>query len=438
MMRILLLLALLAAPLAAQSASFTPDRPAAARAALRRAALAQRASHADTALAEALAAVAAWPVQPAYLEAALRLAVAAGDTAITARLLHQLAQLESGEAALSTPGLDALATRSPGVAAARTALERAVRAIDHATEVVTIPDTTWFPEGLARDPVSGTLYLTSLRHRTIGWVTPEGTLRPLLAPATPAPLAPFAVVVDSARRLLYAATGVAPAMLGRAPADSMRAELLCIALADGRITGRWPLADGLTTPGEMALLPDGDILVSDALRGALHRWRAATGTWVTRRDPWLRSPQGLAPSADGRVVYVADWSTGLLRWDLAADSLTRVMEPAGTTLVGLDGLRRAGTVLVGVQNGLAPSRVVRITLTADGRRATAVTTLDRPRLDGDPTTGVVVDSTFLYVATSQWPHWDDDGTRRPDHPALPPVILRQVPLDSSASSGTGH
>lgn len=435
MMRPLLLLAALAMPLAAQSASFTPDRPAAARAALRRAALAQRGGQADTALAEALAAADAWPVQPAYLEAALRLASAAGDTTIAARLLHQLARLESGQAALATPGLEALAARSGTVAAARTALERALRATDGATQVLTIPDTTWFPEGLARDPVTGTLYVTSLRHRTIGWVTPEGTLRPLLASVTPAPLAPYAVVVDSARRLLYAATGVAPAMLGRVPADSTRAELLCITLADGRITGRWPLADGLTTPGEMALLPNGDILVSDALRGALHRWRAATGTWATRRDPWLRSPQGLAPSADGRVVYVADWSTGLLRWDLGSDSLTRVMEPAGTTLVGMDGLRRAGAVLVGVQNGLAPARVVRISLSPDGRRATAVTTLDRPLLDGDPTTGVVADGTFLYVATSQWPHWDDDGRRRADKPGLPPVILRHVPLDSSASSG---
>ncbi len=427
MTRTLLLLATLALPLAAQSVGFTPDRPAAARAALRRASEAQRDGRAEAALAEALAAAEAWPVQPAYAEAALRLATAAGDTATVARLLSRLTALESGQAALEAPALSALAARSPAVAAARGALERALRATGPAT-AITIPDTTWFPEGLARDPVTGTLYLTSLRHRTIGWVTPDGTLRPLLAPTTPAPLAPFAVVVDSARRVLYAATGVAPAMLGRVPADSMRAELLCIALADGRITGRWPLADGLVTPGEMALLPNGDVLVSDALRGALHRWRAATGTWVTRRDPWLRSPQGLAPSADGRVVYVADWSTGLLRWDLAADSLTRVMEPAGTTLVGMDGLRRAGSALIGVQNGLAPARVVRITLAPDGRRATAVTTLDRPLLDGDPTTGVVVDGAFLYVATSQWPMWDDDGIRRPDHPRLPPVILRRVPI----------
>lgn len=432
-MRTILLLATLALPLAAQSAGFTPDRPAAARAALRRAAEAQRDGRSDAALTEALAAAEAWPVQPAYTEAALRLATAAGDTATVARLLGRLAALESGQAALEAPALTALAARSPAVAAAREALARALRP-SGPVKAITIPDTTWFPEGLARDPVTGTLYLSSLRHRTIGWLTPEGTLRPFLAPTSPAPIAPFALVVDSARRVLYAATGVAPAMLGRVPADSARAELLCIALADGRITGRWPLADGLVTPGEMALLPDGDVLVSDALRGALHRWRAATGTWVTRRDPWLRSPQGLAPSADGRVVYVADWSTGLLRWDLAADSLTRVMEPAGTTLVGMDGLRRAGATLIGVQNGLAPARVVRITLAADGRRATAVATLDRALLDGDPTTGIVMDGTFLYVATSQWPHWDDDGRRRAEQPALPPVILRQVPLDASASS----
>ncbi len=211
-MRTILLLATLALPLAAQSAGFTPDRPAAARAALRRAAEAQRDGRSDAALTEALAAAEAWPVQPAYTEAALRLATAAGDTATVARLLGRLAALESGQAALEAPALTALAARSPAVTAAREALARALRA-SGPVQAITIPDTTWFPEGLARDPVTGTLYLSSLRHRTIGWLTPEGTLRPFLAPTSPAPLAPFALVVDSARRVLYAATGVAPAIM---------------------------------------------------------------------------------------------------------------------------------------------------------------------------------------------------------------------------------
>jgi streptogramin lyase len=208
----------------------------------------------------------------------------------------------------------------------------------------------------------------------------------------------------------------------------VRAELLRVRLSDGAIVARWTLGDGTGTPGAIALPPGGDVLVSDGARGLLHRLRAGAGTLETIASPLLRSPQGIAPDADGTVAWVADWSHGLLRWDLRTDSVTAVVTPDDAALLGIDGLRRWGDRLIGVQNGVSPARIVGVTLDEKGRAVRRVRTLDRPTMEGEPTVGVIVGARYLYVSSSAWAFWTDDGKRRPGTAPLPAVIVRELLL----------
>jgi len=101
----------------------------------------------------------------------------------------------------------------------------------------------------------------------------------------------------------------------------------------------------------------------------------------------------------------------------------------GELLRGVDGLRRRGRDLIGVQNGAATPRVVRIRLSSDGRQLEEIITLDRPpKREGEPTVGVVLGDRYVYVASSAWPFWADDGTRKDDGRALPHVVLRELRL----------
>jgi hypothetical protein len=65
--------------------------------------------------------------------------------------------------------------------------------------------------------------------------------------------------------------------------------------------------------------------------------------------------------------------------------------------LGIDGLYAVGRDLVGIQNGIAPHRVVRLRLDARGDRIVSVEVLERARPDyAEPTLGVVVAiSSFL-------------------------------------------
>ena len=419
---------------ATTATTIVPPSPAGranvARDAWRRAAAAERAGLADSVWADVKRAQAAWPAQPAYTEALARLAARRSDDSVLHRALRTLAAQEAGGVVARDSAVRAAAQRTPGGAEAFAQLQRRLAPDERSQPRVISPDTTFFPEGMDVDPRTGDIYVTSLRHRMVYAVSPGGVVTPALRGDSATIAAPFGVALDASRDVLWITTAGVAHMSGYAPADSARAELVRVRRADGAITGRWALGGGTGMPGELALSPRGDVLVSDAVLGRLYRLRANTAALDIVEHPLLRSPQGIAVDGRGRVAWVADWSHGLLRWDLETDSLAPVATPDDVTLLGIDGLRRAGTRLIGVQNGIAPPRIVEIELDESGSAVRAVRTLDRPsQLEGEPTVGAVWNARYVYVASSAWPFWTDAGRRREGTGPLPPVVVRELSLD---------
>ncbi|WKW13181.1 hypothetical protein Strain138_002497 [Pseudogemmatithrix spongiicola] len=322
-------------------------------------------------------------------------------------------------------------------AAARVALDRtpARPGIDAELPLAQSPDarvidsdTLFFAEGLAADPRDGTLLITSLRHRDVLVVSPTGSRRWLLG-ADANVGAVMGAVFDSARAAVWLTTARLPHMAPRAADEGVVAELLEVSYPDGALRRRLRLGAGDGMPGEIALAPDGSVLVSDGLRGVLYRLRRNAAELETVRSALLRSPQGIAVTATGDVAYVADWSRGLFRWDLATDSLAPLTAADGRTLRGVDGLRVHAGALIAIHNGSTPNRVMRVRLDAAGRALTGADVLDAPSdLEGEMTVGVVLGDRFVYVASSAWPFWTETGERRAHERALPPVVLRSVPL----------
>lgn len=412
------------------------ERATVARAAWGRASASQRAGLLDSAWADISRAYAAWSAQVAYAEAYARFAARRGDLFALERALRRLASQEIGGGLARDTAVTRVAAGSATASAALAALGR-LRDADHRSRPrELLGDTAFFPEGIDADPVTGTLYVTSIRHRTVTAIARDGGVRSAIAApraasgAAPgaAPGAALGVAFDGARGALWVTTAKLPHMRSDGPGDTVRAELLHVRLADGAIVARWTLGDGTGTPGEIALSPGGDVLVSDGARGRLHRLRGGAGTLETIASPLLRSPQGIAPNGDGTVAWVADWSHGLLRWDLRTDAVTAVATPDDAALLGIDGLRRWGDRLIGVQNGVSPARIVGISLDEEGRVVRRVRTLDRPTMEGEPTVGVILGERYVYVSSSAWPFWTDQGERRPGTAPLPGVIVRELLL----------
>jgi len=296
-------------------------------------------------------------------------------------------------------------------------------------------DTMFFAEGIAADTAGGTLYVTSVHHRNVLVVAPSGATRWLWREGSEngevaAVGSVMGAVFDDASGTLWLSTAKLPYMRSRGADDArVVAELLEVSARDGSIRRRFPLGDGGGIPGEIARAPDGSVLVSDGLRSQLYRLRPSAAALETIRSAALRSPQGIAVRPDGAVAYVADWSRGILRWDLATDSIVPVTTDDGRLLRGVDGLRWHEGALLAMQNGASPNRVLRVALGADGTALAALTVLDAPSpLEGELTVGVVLGDELVYVASSAWPFWTEDGQRKTDGRALPAVVLRRLRL----------
>lgn len=289
-------------------------------------------------------------------------------------------------------------------------------------------DTTFFAEGLDVDSRTGALYVTSLHHRNVFVTVANGRLQALIKPSGAPIGGVFGVVLDTQRDIAWVAAAPVPFM-SPAPGDSLvRAELLRIALRDGRILGRWTLGDGTGMPGEIALAPDGSVFVSDGVKSVIHRLRVGATAIEIVRSSALRSPQGIAVDPTGATAWIADWSRGILRWDLGTDSITAVPGPEGTPIRGVDGLRAWRGELIGVQNGSYPPRVLALALATDGRRVERLRVLDLPPTTGEATVGTVIGDRYIYVSSSQWPFWSEQGARKAAAGPLPSVTVREISL----------
>lgn len=432
--RLLLAASLAAAPLPAlaQASSGIPavDSAAVARTMWREAGRALRAGDTTAAAGAIARAAAAWPVQPAYLVAHAQFSAVRGDDAALVAALNALTQLESGAGAVDDSAVARRAALNPAVAAARTALERALAPRARSTTLHTITDSLVYAEGVDADPRGGRLYVASIRRRTVLEVDRNGAVRDLGLRRHALVGAIMGVRFDPRERVLWVTTVGIPQMEGFAPADSTIAALLRVRIADGTIERRWDLpaeAQG-HVPGDLAIGPRGDIFVTDSRAPVVYHLRPGAATFERITHPLFRSLQGAAATPDGAALYVADYSHGLMRVALDGHAVLRLADPAGATTLGLDGIVLHRGAIVGVQNGIAPPRIVRFTLNADGRGITRAEVLDRnvPLAD-EPTIGTVLDDAFIYVANSQWEKYDDGGRRRPGTVLAPTVLLR-LPL----------
>jgi sugar lactone lactonase YvrE len=124
----------------------------------------------------------------------------------------------------------------------------------------------------------------------------------------------------------------------------------------------------------------------------------------------LSSIRGLALSPDGRLLYMADYERGLIGFDLAAGKPFDVPVPKTLALGGIDGLLQWHGELVAVQNGMNPTRLMRFSLSDDGRSIADVHPIAANQSDLTvPTLAALAGDTLYVIANSQKANYDRFG-----------------------------
>jgi sugar lactone lactonase YvrE len=399
------------------------DSASAARAAFSAASQAVRSGDLRTAQRELDRAAAAWPTQPVYLWNRAVIAARRSDTTTARAALRAYADLGLGRSLADTvfnkfrslPWFPSVATRH----------DENRGPMANSVERARLVDSTLWPEGVDYDPRTRRLYVTSVRRRSVLEVSARGEERFVVPPDGSVLPAVLSARVDAARGLLWLGTSAVAGMHGYAESDSAAAALIAVRIDDGQIVKRYDLARTTRHAlGDVALSSRGDVFTSDSSDPVLYWLKPDADTLEAIRHPLIRSPQGIAVVPGENVVFVADYSHGILRVDLATRRVTRLDDAPGATSLGCDGLTWYQGSLIAVQNGVFPPRIVRFDLDASRTRLTSARVIDRnTALADEPTAGVMIGREFVYVANSQWEKYAPDGARRPGTTLSRPLLL---------------
>ncbi|MEO8276473.1 MAG: SMP-30/gluconolactonase/LRE family protein [Thermoanaerobaculia bacterium] len=287
-------------------------------------------------------------------------------------------------------------------------------------------------EGIAHDPKTGAFFLSSVHQRKIVRRSAEGKISDFVASGDHGLLSALGMAVDASHRRLWVVSAGLPHSRGAKPEEQGKSALFAFDLDTGAWIQTIPAPAGEHNFNDLELAADGTVYVSDPKVPAIYRvlpdGRLETLIAGAER---LGSPGGLALSADGKILYLADWNNGLAAIALTTPpTLTWMRPPPGMTVLGVDGLRRQGNRLIGIQNGVPPARIASFELAADGMSLPSGKLLERnlPQWD-EPTLGVIVDGELFYVSDSHWPAFGEDGAPPADLATLAPPIVRRLRLD---------
>jgi hypothetical protein len=397
----------------------TPSSGDAALEAARRALSLRKRGDASLAARAAEEASRADPADDYYGALAVAYLVRAGRTEDALRALEALAARRS-DLVLKRAYLGAL-TESPRANAALAELRKNAAHARRPEVVATVREPDLLPEGIARDPAVGTLYLGSTRKRKI--VAIEGGLArdlPLRDRDLQAVLG-----LKVVGRSLFAVTAADEVMVGYRPSDEGQSALVKFDLATGEELERWSAPPGPDHYwNDVAVDANEGAWVTDTAAGTVYLLRPRAAPIALSLPPLI--PNGIALSDDGERLYVADLLT---TWVVSTRTLRAqpVARAPGVSLGGFDGLYQRGGVLYGIENTLSEGRISRITLDPSGLRATARCTLASaaPQFS-DPTTAALDDDSLVVLANAQYSQLGPHG-QLPPAERLRDIVLVRVP-----------
>lgn len=292
-----------------------------------------------------------------------------------------------------------------------------------------LPQQTGLIEGITGRSSTDELFFGDLHHRCVWRQAADGSLT-RFTKSDDRILGIGGLCLDESRGLLWAAGSAQHVMSEWSEDQSPRSALYAFDLRTGELLNDYPLppSDQPHATVDLTLAQDGTVYLTDSLSPAI--WRLAPGTdqlkeWIS--DDRFRSLQGLVLSPDQRSLIVADYTVGLFRIERKTGTITPLLTPPDSTLIGIDGLAREGSHLIAVQNGVSPVRVLVIDLDdMSNPGAVRVLAAAIPEMV-DPTLGWVHEDKFTLIADAGWRYFDRGNSLPRPERSVPILTLELYP-----------
>jgi tetratricopeptide (TPR) repeat protein len=283
------------------------------------------------------------------------------------------------------------------------------------------------PEGIAYDPVEEVFYLGSVYKRKIVSINRAGETKDFSSEADGL-WSVMGMRVDSARRLLWVCTASHPQMMNFNEAEKGATGLFKYDLKTKKLIKKYLLSPQPKPHwlGDVVLNKHGDVFTSDSITPAIYlldKQKDQLELFLTS-DAFV-NPQGLAFSADEKLMFMADYLKGVFVIDMKTKNPALLKPAPNTTMYGIDGLYFYKGHLIGMQNGVNPNRLVELTMNAAWSEVQKFEVLEanNPVFD-EPTLAVLAGGTLFYIANSQWGTIDQKGRLAAEEKLRDPIVLK--------------
>ncbi len=290
----------------------------------------------------------------------------------------------------------------------------------------TLPRGDTLFESLAFDPKRQQFLVGSVRDGTIHLADKNGKLTDFIAPNAQNGLwSVYAMATDPANDALYVASTSSVYFKGFNQADYGKAGVFKFKLSSGKLEAKYLLPPDAHVPEQtlssIAVGKNGMVFAADGLRNIIYKLDGGALKSMVE-NPRLTSLRGMTVSDDGKTLYFADYALGIFGVDLAAGSgFDLQYDTAKLVLGGIDGLYWYDGALIAIENGMSPRRVMRMTLSADGKKVVRAMPLDAANPAFElPTYGAIDGEGLYFVANSQKNQYDSYGSPK-DAAKLEPV-----------------
>lgn len=267
-------------------------------------------------------------------------------------------------------------------------------------------------ENVAYDKKTRNFYLASVARRKILRVNEQGEST-IFADRSIGLWSVFGMKVDAKNRLLWVASSAHKQMPDFKTDENGMTGIFKFDLSSGKLIKKYlvsnqPKAHWL---GDLAIAPNGDVYATDSISPTIYIIRKGTD----EIEPFLEnsafaSPQGLDFTPDGKFLFMADYSKGVFKINLATKEITKLIPAENSTMLGIDGLYFRQNSLIATQNGVNPQRIVRMVLSKDLNKVEKFEVLEanNPLFD-EITLGVLTGNQFYFIANSQWEALGEGG-----------------------------
>jgi len=293
---------------------------------------------------------------------------------------------------------------------------------------IAIAGVTGIIESCLRDPESGSWLFGDVRNRCIWKSGPDGGALVKFTSDDDALDGVFRLAHSPDGKTLWASTAAIGVMTGEDAEDGKRSALVAFDAGTGRVRARFTAPDDGRKHliGDFILAADGSILATDSMSPVI--WRLAPDGAAL--EPWLQHEdfvnlQGLALSGDGATLFVADYSNGIWRIDVATKAVSLLTAPANASFFGIDALHSVEGGVFAVQNGVNPQRVLFVKPSTEGASPARIVACGLPAMT-DLALGSLHGGRFHFVADSGWALFDPAPEKTPEPRS---VTLVSLPVD---------